>query len=148
MKLYHAHRIFNLELNAAPKPSIYQHKPQSRQNSTCPFCRISGQAMPTPPITVRDKPPMNFGGDHSAHGLQFGQAPRGRRRRPVVDIRGVAAGRRGAHAGGGAGAPRWRRWPDPSNRRAGRIRRLSPARTAPSGCSRGGYRRTPPRSSR
>ena len=31
------------------------------------------------PITVRDKPPMNFGGDHSAHGLQFGQAPRGRR---------------------------------------------------------------------
>ena len=28
------------------------------------------------PITVRDKPPMNFGGDHSAHGLQFGQAPR------------------------------------------------------------------------
>ena len=43
---------------------------------------------------------MNFGGDHSAHG---------RHRRPVVDIRGVAAGRRGAHAqvqarqGGGAG---------------------------------------------
>ena len=31
------------------------------------------------PITVRDKPPMNFGGDHSTHGLQFGQAPRGRR---------------------------------------------------------------------
>ena len=28
------------------------------------------------PITVRDKPPMNFGGDHSAHGLQFGQASR------------------------------------------------------------------------
>ena len=31
------------------------------------------------PITVRDKPPMNFGGDHPTHGLQFGQAPRGRR---------------------------------------------------------------------
>lgn len=31
------------------------------------------------PITVRDKPPMDFGGDHSAHGLQFGQAPRDRR---------------------------------------------------------------------
>ena len=31
------------------------------------------------PITVRVKPPMNFGGDHSAHGLQFGQAPRDRR---------------------------------------------------------------------
>ena len=28
------------------------------------------------PITVRDKPPMNFSGDHSAHGLQFGQASR------------------------------------------------------------------------
>ncbi len=33
------------------------------------------------PITVRDKPPMDFGGDHSAHGLQFGQTPRGRRLR-------------------------------------------------------------------
>lgn len=31
------------------------------------------------PITVRDKPSMNFGGEHSAHGLQLGQAPRGRR---------------------------------------------------------------------
>ena len=31
------------------------------------------------PITVRDKPPMSFGGGHPAHGLQFGQAPRGRR---------------------------------------------------------------------
>ena len=28
------------------------------------------------PIAARDKPPMNFGGDHSAHGLQFGQASR------------------------------------------------------------------------
>ena len=33
------------------------------------------------PITVRDKPPMSFGGGHPAHGLQFGQAPRGRRLR-------------------------------------------------------------------
>ena len=31
------------------------------------------------PITVRDKPPIGFGGDHPAHGLQSGQAPRGRR---------------------------------------------------------------------
>ena len=30
------------------------------------------------PITVRDKPPMNFGGEHSAHCLRYGQAPRGR----------------------------------------------------------------------
>ena len=29
-----------------------------------------------PSITVRDKPPMNFGGEYSAHGLQFGQAAR------------------------------------------------------------------------
>ena len=34
---------------------------------------------PAVPITVRDKPPMGFGGDHPAHGLQFSQAPRGRR---------------------------------------------------------------------
>ena len=31
------------------------------------------------PIAVSDKPPMDFGGDHSAHGLRFGQAPRDRR---------------------------------------------------------------------
>ena len=33
------------------------------------------------PIAARDKPPMGFGGDHPAHGLQSGQAPRGRRLR-------------------------------------------------------------------
>ena len=33
------------------------------------------------PIAVRDKPPMSFGGDHPAHGLQSGQAPRGCRLR-------------------------------------------------------------------
>ena len=33
------------------------------------------------PVAARDKPPMGFGGGHPAHGLQFGQAPRGRRRR-------------------------------------------------------------------
>ena len=44
-----------------------------------------------------------------------------------------------------AGAPKWRRWSNPSNRQAGRTRRPSPARTAPFGCSREGYRRTPPR---
>ena len=31
------------------------------------------------PVAARDKPPMDFGGDRSAHGLQFGRAPRGRR---------------------------------------------------------------------
>lgn len=34
---------------------------------------------------------------------------------------------------------------EPPNRQAGRARRPSPARTAPFGCSREGYRRTPPR---
>ena len=33
------------------------------------------------PIAVGDKPPMGFGGDHPAHGLQLDQAPRDRRRR-------------------------------------------------------------------
>ena len=36
---------------------------------------------PAVPVAVRDKPPTSFGGDHPAHGLQSGQAPRGRRRR-------------------------------------------------------------------
>ena len=36
---------------------------------------------PAVPIAARDKPPMDFGGGHPAHGLQFGQAPRDRRRR-------------------------------------------------------------------
>ena len=31
------------------------------------------------PVAARGKPPMGFGGDHPAHGLQFGQAPRDRR---------------------------------------------------------------------
>ena len=31
------------------------------------------------PVAARGKPPMGFGGDHPAHGLQSGQAPRGRR---------------------------------------------------------------------
>ena len=47
-----------------------------------------------------------------------------------------------------AGAPKWRRRPNPSNRQAGRTRWPSPARTAPFGCSREGYRRTPPRQGR
>ena len=33
------------------------------------------------PVAARDKPPMSFGGDHPAHGLQSGQAPRDRRLR-------------------------------------------------------------------
>ena len=33
------------------------------------------------PVAARDKPPMDFGGGHPAHGLQSDQAPRGRRLR-------------------------------------------------------------------
>ena len=33
------------------------------------------------PVAARGKPPMGFGGGHPAHGLQSGQAPRGRRLR-------------------------------------------------------------------
>ena len=39
-------------------------------------CRYPPLAVP---VAARDKPPMSFGGDHPAHGLRFGQAPRGRR---------------------------------------------------------------------
>ena len=41
-------------------------------------CRYPPLAVP---IAVGDKPPMDFGGDHPAHGLQLGQAPRGRQLR-------------------------------------------------------------------
>ena len=41
-------------------------------------CRYPPLAVP---VAARDKPPMDFGGDHPAHGLRFGQAPRGRRLR-------------------------------------------------------------------
>ena len=34
---------------------------------------------PAVPVAARGKPPTSFGGDHPAHGLQFGQAPRDRR---------------------------------------------------------------------
>ena len=56
-----------------------------------PMCRDDPSASPIPatcrypplavPVAARDKPPMSFGGGHPAHGLQSGQAPRGRRRR-------------------------------------------------------------------
>ena len=41
-----------------------------------PTCQCLPLAVP---IAARGKPPMSFGGDHPAHGLQFGQAPRDRR---------------------------------------------------------------------
>lgn len=62
-------RVRHTQLRAAPpltRRMLLLSRPPSRE--TCLL-----------PITVRDKPPINFGGDHSTHGLQFGQAPRGRR---------------------------------------------------------------------
>ena len=64
---------------------------RDRLSTAWPLCRDDPSASPVPatcrypplaaPIAVRDKPPMNFGGDRPAHGLQSGQAPRGRRLR-------------------------------------------------------------------
>ena len=66
--------------------------PRDRLSTAWPLLRgTCPSALPIPatcqclplavPIAVRDKPPMGFGGGPSAHGLQFGQAPRGRRPR-------------------------------------------------------------------
>ena len=49
---------------------------------SAPPMPVTCQCLPLAvPVAARDKPPMSFGGGHPAHGLQFGQAPRGRRRR-------------------------------------------------------------------
>ena len=62
-------RVRHTQLRAAP-----------RSHAGCSCCRARLRVRRACyPITVRDKPPMNFGGDHPTHGLQFGQAPRGRR---------------------------------------------------------------------
>ena len=66
--------------------------PRDRLSTAWPLLRgACPSALPIPatcqclplavPIAVRDKPPMGFGGGPSAHGLQFGQAQRGRRPR-------------------------------------------------------------------
>ena len=54
------------------RPANTRHLPMP---ATCQYLPLAA------PIAVRDKPPMGFGGDHPAHGLQSGQAPRGRRLR-------------------------------------------------------------------
>ena len=57
---------------APQRPANTRHLPIP---ATCQYPPLAA------PIAARDKPPMSFGGDHPAHGLQFGQAPRGRRLR-------------------------------------------------------------------
>ena len=54
------------------RPANTRHLPMP---ATCQYLPLAA------PIAVRDKPPMGFGGDRPAHGLQSGQAPRGRRLR-------------------------------------------------------------------
>lgn len=92
----------------------------------------------------------------SNHARNSRRRPASRTRRPSSSwspsaARGRCPGPRRSPSGrsrAAAGAPKWRRWPNPPNRQAGRARRQSPARTAPFGCSREGYRRTPPRQGR
>ena len=54
------------------RPANTRHLPMP---ATCQYLPLAA------PIAVRDKPPMGFGGDRPAHGLQSGQAPRDRRLR-------------------------------------------------------------------
>ena len=64
---------------------IVSQRPGPCSGGACPSALpipATCQCLPlAAPIAVRDKPPMGFGGGPSAHGLQFGQAPRGRRPR-------------------------------------------------------------------
>ena len=53
-----------------PPPANTRHLPMPATRQYLPLAV---------PVAARDKPPMSFGGDHPAHGLQSGQAPRGRR---------------------------------------------------------------------
>ena len=55
------------------------------------------------PVAARGKPPMGFGGDHPAHGLQFGQAPRDRRLRHLDGRADNGVLRRTAGGGRGPG---------------------------------------------
>ena len=56
--------------------------PQRLANTRHPPIPATCQCLPLAvPVAARDKPPMDFGGDHPAHGLQFGQGPRDRRLR-------------------------------------------------------------------
>ena len=67
---------------AWPLPRGGAYPPQRLANTRHLPIPVTCQYPPlAAPIAVRDKPPMSFGGDHPAHGLQSGQAPRGCRLR-------------------------------------------------------------------
>ena len=85
------HRLMDLTLAQGCLPEQLHHRIVFQLPSPCAGVPTPPSAPPIPatrqylplavPITVRDKPSMNFDGDHPAHGLQFGQAPRDRRLR-------------------------------------------------------------------
>ena len=59
-----------------PRDACPQRSADARHLPIPATCQYPPLAVP---VAARGKPPMGFGGGHSAHGLQFGQAPRGRR---------------------------------------------------------------------
>ena len=85
-QIMHGARILPPSDGLAPAQGLLPEQP----HRGITFQRLgpcSGMPTPAPrryppsavPVAARDKPPMGFGGDHPAHGLQSGQAPRGRR---------------------------------------------------------------------
>ena len=92
-RIMHGARILPSSGGPAPAQGLLPGQPHRgtvlQRLGPCAGVPTPPSASPTPatcqclplaaPIAVRDKPPMNFGGDHSAHGLQFGRAPRDRR---------------------------------------------------------------------
>ena len=82
------HRLMDLTLAQGCLPEQLHHRIVFQLPSPCagvpapgaPPIPATRQCLPLAvPVAARDKPPMGFGGDHPAHGLQSGQAPRGRR---------------------------------------------------------------------
>ena len=84
-QIMHGARILPPSDGLAPAQGLLPEQPHHR----IAFQRLgpcAGMPAPAPrqyppsavPVAARDKPPMDFGGGHSAHGLQFSQAPRGR----------------------------------------------------------------------
>ena len=82
------HPLMDLALAQGLLPEQLHHRIAFQRLGPCPGVPAPS-ASPIPatrqylplavPIAARDKPPTSFGGGHPAHGLQSGQAPRGRR---------------------------------------------------------------------
>ena len=72
------HRIAFQRLGPCPGVPAPQRLANTRHLPIPATCQYPPLAVP---VAARGKPPMGFGGGHPAHGLQSGQAPRGRRLR-------------------------------------------------------------------